>query len=180
MYRSPREHSLPFKVLKDKSLFILMGVSGSGKTTLAQLLARATGGHWLDADDFHSAENKARMTAGVPLTDDDRGPWLDRLNAELRVAAFKSGPTFLACSALKQTYRDRLIAGLPQARFIYLKGSSELIRSRLAHRKGHFMPSGLLESQFAALEEPNDALVLDISRTDDQLLEDFKSRTQCS
>jgi len=144
---------------------------------MAQMLAGATGGDWLDADDFHPAENKARMTAGIPLTDDDRRPWLDRLNAELHTEACKSKPVFLACSALKQTYRDRLIAGLPQARFIYLKGSLELIRSRLAHRRNHFMPAGLLESQFADLEEPADAIVLDISRTDDQLLEDFKRMT---
>jgi len=151
-----------------------MGVSGSGKTTKAQMLAKATDGDWLDADDFHSAENKAKMTAGIPLTDDDRWPWLDRLNTELRAAAGKGRPVFLACSALKQKYRDRLVTGLPQARFIYLKGSFELIRSRLARRKNHFMPAGLLESQFADLEEPGDAIVLDISKTDDQLLEDFR------
>ena len=138
------------------------------------MLAKATDGDWLDADDFHSAENKAKMTAGIPLTDDDRWPWLDRLNAELRAAAGKGRPVFLACSALKQKYRDRLVTGLPQARFIYLKGSFELIRSRLARRKNHFMPAGLLESQFADLEEPGDAIVLDISKTDDQLLEDFR------
>ena len=138
------------------------------------MLAKATDGDWLDADDFHSAENKAKMTAGIPLTDDDRWPWLDRLNTELRAAAGKGRPVFLACSALKQKYRDRLVTGLPQARFIYLKGSFELIRSRLARRKNHFMPAGLLESQFADLEEPGDAIVLDISKTDDQLLEDFR------
>jgi gluconokinase len=164
------------KVVKDELLFIVMGVSGSGKTTMARLLALATGGAWLDADDFHSAENKARMSAGIPLTDDDRAPWLDRLNAELRAEANKGKPVFLACSALKQKYRDRLIAGLAQARFIYLKGSFELIRSRLALRKNHFMPPGLLESQFADLEEPKDAIVLDIFRTDDQLLEDFRRK----
>jgi len=151
-----------------------MGVSGSGKSTIAPLLARATGGTWLDADDFHSVENKARMSAGIPLTDEERWPWLDRLNAELRAVAGKGGPVFLACSALKQTYRDRLVAGLPRARFIYLKGSLKLISSRLAQRRGHFMPASLLESQFAALEEPTDAIVLDISRTDDQLIEDFR------
>ena len=151
-----------------------MGVSGSGKTTMAQVLANAIGGDWLDADDFHPAENKARMAAGIPLTDDDRRPWLDRLHAELRTAANKDKPLFLACSALKQKYRDRLTAGLPQARYIYLQGSLELIRSRLAHRRNHFMPAGLLESQFADLEEPGDAIVLDISKTEDQLLEDFK------
>src|SRR5271155_2724861 len=99
-----------------------MGVSGSGKTTMAQMLAHATGGDWLDADNFHSVENKAKMTKGIPLTDDDRWPWLDRLNAELRTAACNGKQVFLACSALKQKYRDRLIIGLPQSRIIYLKG----------------------------------------------------------
>jgi gluconokinase len=160
--------------VKDGGLFIVMGVSGSGKTTMAQKLARATGGDWLDADDFHSTENKAKMAAGIPLTDEDRRPWLERLHAELRLAAHKSRPLFLACSALKQKYRDRLVAGLPQAGFVYLQGPPELIRARLAGRSNHFMPAGLLESQFADLEEPADALVLDISRSGDQLVEDFK------
>ncbi len=155
------------------SLFIVMGVSGCGKSTVARLLAADAQGRWLDADDFHSPENKAKMAHGIPLTDDDRRPWLDRLNAELRLEADQGPPLFLACSALKQKYRDRIVAGLPQARFVYLKGSPELIRSRLAQRKNHFMPPGLLESQFADLEEPRDAIVLDISRTVDQLVDDF-------
>jgi gluconokinase len=160
--------------MKDDSLFIVMGVSGSGKSWVTRLLAEATGGEWLDADDFHTPEKKAKMSAGIPLTDDDRWPWLDLLNAQLRGRVGGSRAVFLACSALKQTYRDRLVAGLPRARFVYLKGSFELIRSRLALRKNHFMPASLLESQFATLEEPADAIVLDISRSDDQLLEDFR------
>jgi len=160
--------------MKPDSLFIVMGVSGSGKTTMARMLADATGGEWLDADDFHPPENKAKMSAGIPLTDDDRWPWLDRLNTELRAAAGKGRPVFLACSALKQKYRDRLTTELPQARFIYLKGSLELIASRMAKRKNHFMPARLLESQFSTLEEPADAIVLDISKPVDQLLEDFQ------
>jgi len=156
------------------SLFVVMGVSGCGKTVMSQLLAQAAGGDWLDADDFHSDENKARMARGLPLTDDDRGPWLDRLNAELRRAAGRGRPLFLACSALKQKYRDRLITGLPQIRFVYLKGSIEVVRSRLARRPNHFMPAALLESQFATLEEPKDAIVLDITRTPRQMVDDFE------
>jgi len=158
-------------------LYVVMGVSGSGKSTVARMLARATGGQWLDADDFHPAPNRAKMGAGIPLTDEDRQPWLDRLNAELRAAAAQSRPVFLACSALKQKYRDRLAAGLPQVRFVYLKGSRELIGSRLALRKQHFMPASLMDSQFADLEEPVDAIVLDVSRREEQLLGDFQRLT---
>lgn len=162
-----------FRGMTGGSFFIVMGVSGCGKTTLARKLAAATGGNWEEGDDFHSAENKAKMSAGIPLTDADRWPWLDRLNAELR-AAPGDKPFFLACSALKQKYRVRLAAGLPGLRFVYLKGAMELIRSRMAQRRNHFMPVGLLESQFADLEEPKDAIVLDISRMQDEMVEDFK------
>ena len=151
-----------------------MGVSGSGKTTAGQKLAQAMGGLFLDADDFHTAEKKAKMHAGIPLNDDDRWPWLDRLNAELRRAANQDQPVFLACSALKQKYRDRLVAGLPGARFVYLKGSIEFIRSRLLQRKNHFMPASLIDSQFAELEEPRNAIVLDIAKDDGRMLEDFR------
>lgn len=151
-----------------------MGVSGSGKSTVAQMLACATGGDWLDADDFHLPENKAKLSAGIPLTDEDRWPWLDILNEKLHSAASPSKPFFLACSALKQKYRDRLVAGLPEARFVYLKGSRELIRSRLEQRRNHFMPASLLDSQFAILEEPENAIVLDISRTAEKLVDDFR------
>jgi gluconokinase len=160
--------------VNDESLFIVMGVSGSGKTAIAQKLAGAVGGIWLDADDFHTAEKKAKMHAGIPLTDDDRWPWLDRLNGELRGEAAKGGPLFLACSALKQKYRDRLVNGLAGPRFIYLKGTFELFSSRLRHRTGHFMPASLLQSQLDELEEPRDAIVLDASRTYEQLIEDFR------
>lgn len=161
-------------VVKADLLFIVMGVSGCGKTTVARLLAHATGGQWLDADDFHSNESKAKMAASIPLTDDDRWPWLDRLNAALHREATQGKLVFLACSALKQSYRDRLVTGLPRARFIYLKGSLELIRSRLAQRQHHFMSARLLESQFADLEEPQEAIVLDIAKPTDQLLADFQ------
>jgi gluconokinase len=142
--------------------FVVMGVSGCGKSTVAGMLAAHTGGLYLDADDFHPPENKAKMAASIPLTDEDRGPWLDSLNHELKDRSRVEGPVFLACSALRQIYRDRLSAGLPGLRFVYLKGSPELILQRLQGREGHFMPSALLASQFAALEEPAGAIVVGI------------------
>jgi gluconokinase len=103
------------------------------------------------------------MAAGIPLNDEDRWDWLDRLNCELKDHAANGRPVFLACSALRQVYRERLSFGLPALRFIYLKGSKELIQARLQERQNHFMPPALLESQFATLQEPSDALVVSIA-----------------
>ena len=154
-----------------------MGVSGCGKSTIARLLTEANGTRWLDADDFHTPEKKAKMHAGIPLTDEDRWPWLDRLNAELHAVDAKGETVFLACSALKQSYRDRLAAGLTTVRFVYLKCPRELIRERLAQRKNHFMPASLLDSQFAELEEPSDAVVLDGSQTPEEMVREFQRKT---
>ncbi len=153
-----------------------MGVSGCGKSTIAQALASKTGGVYLDADDFHPEANKKKMAAGIPLTDDDRWGWLDVLNAEIRRRAAAAKPLFLACSALKQVYRDRLSAGVPGVTFIYLKGSHDLIASRLAARHNHFMPSSLLDSQFATLEEPVDAVTVDVGLPLDALIEEILRR----
>ena len=142
--------------------FIVMGVSGCGKSSVARLLADRTHGVFLDADDFHPPANKAKMAASIPLTDADRWPWLEVLNRELKTRAESRQPVFLACSALRQVYREKLSAGLPGLRFIYLKGTKEMILERMRRRKNHFMPAALLDSQFAALEEPVDALVASI------------------
>ena len=144
-------------------ILVVMGVSGSGKTTIGQLLARRLGWPLLDADDFHPPANIEKMRSGTPLTDEDRWPWLDRLNGLLRERDFNGESVLLACSALKQRYRDRLAAGLKDPRWVYLKGSFELIEARMKARKGHYMKAGLLESQFAALEEPADAITAEIS-----------------
>lgn len=143
-------------------IVILMGVTGTGKTTVGKVLAELTGWPFHDADDFHSPANVKKMRSGVPLTDADRWPWLDRLNALLRVAQAKGGSAILGCSALKQRYRDRLQQGLEDVRWVYLKGDIELIRSRLQARKGHYMNPALLQSQFDALEPPRDALEIEI------------------
>ena len=140
-----------------------MGVTGVGKTTIGKLLAEKTGWPLYDADDYHSAANVEKMRAGIPLTDEDRWPWLDRLNALLRAAEVKNESAILACSALKQRYRDRLQQGLSGVRWVHLKGDMALIGSRLEQRKGHYMNPALLQSQFDALEPPLDALIIDVN-----------------
>jgi len=128
------------------------------------LLAGKADGVFLDADDFHPATNKAKMRAGIPLTDADRWPWLDLLNRELQTRVAAGEKVFLACSALRQVYRERLASELPGLRFIYLKGPKALIRRRLEARKDHFMSPELLDSQFATLEEPANAIVISIEQ----------------
>lgn len=136
-----------------------MGVSGSGKSTIGAPLAARLGVPFLDADEFHPPGNVAKMASGTPLTDADRQPWLELLNRKLRDA----GEAVLACSALKQSYRESLARDLPAPIFVHLKGEIELIRSRLADRKHRYMPASLLDSQFAALEPPVDAINVDIA-----------------
>lgn len=147
------------------SAIVLMGVAGSGKTTVGRIVAERLGWRFLDADDFHSPENVEKMRSGQPLTDDDRWPWLDRLNGLLR----EDGSAVLACSALRQRYRDRIGAGLDDVRWVHLAGSFELIGSRLAARKGHYMPASLLASQFNTLEPPSAALTIDVEDTPEVL-----------
>src|SRR4029078_6662876 len=136
---------------------VLMGVSGVGKTTIGQILAERTGWRLYDADEFHSAASIEKMRNGIALEDADRWPWLDRMHAMLVEKQGRGESVLLACSALKQKYRERLAKELPDLHWVYLKGAFELIRSRLEARKNHYMKAGLLESQFAALEEPHDA-----------------------
>jgi gluconokinase len=142
---------------------ILMGVTGSGKTTVAEELQKLTGWEYAEGDDYHSAANREKMHNGIPLTDEDRAPWLASLHAVLRswFEAGKSG--ILTCSALKQTYRDALVGDLPAEvwRFVLLVVPKEELERRLANRQGHYMNPKLLESQMATLEEPKDAIRVD-------------------
>lgn len=147
-------------------IVVLMGVSGSGKTTTGEALARALGWPFRDADDFHPPQNVAKMKAGTPLTDDDRWPWLDRIVDEVRRMTKEGGDVVVACSALKQSYRDRL-AQAGDVRFVHLRGDAPTIAARLAARRHHYMPATLLESQFAALEPPTDAIDIDITTSVD-------------
>jgi gluconokinase len=138
-----------------------MGVCGSGKTTVGEALAASLGWPFYDADDFHPEANVAKMAAGQPLTDDDRWPWLDRIAAEMRGVLARGGHAILACSALRSAYRERLQrAG--DVRIVYLAGDAATIAERLVSRQHKYMPPTLLPSQFATLEEPADAVRVDI------------------
>jgi len=139
-----------------------MGVSGSGKTTLGETLARKLGWDFFDADDFHPPENIAKMAAGIPLNDSDRAPWLAALHDKLLSTLGADRHLVLACSALKETYRAQLLEGMDGIAIIYLKGSYDLIWSRMSIRERHYMKPEMLQSQFDALEEPKHAIVLDV------------------
>jgi gluconokinase len=156
--------------------FLIMGVSGSGKSSLGTALAQTLGWDFFDADTFHSVENIARMSAGIPLTDSDRAPWLGTLNLQLLSTLAAGRHPVLACSALKEMYRARLLNGVDGIAILYLKGSFELIRSRLLARESHYMKENLLQSQFSALEEPEDAVILNIATPLDQMLDTILKR----
>lgn len=136
-------------------LFVVMGVSGCGKTTVGQALAARLGCPFYDGDDFHPPENVAKMASGVPLNDGDRAPWLARLAALLKEHEGKGETAVLACSALKQQYRE-LLRVSPEVQFVYLVGSFDLIWQRMSQRANHYMKADMLRSQFAALEPPAD------------------------
>ena len=140
-------------------IVVVMGVSGSGKSTVGQLLATRLGCRFIDADEHHPSANVAKMASGTPLTDEDRWPWLDKLNALLR----NEKDAVLACSALKQAYRERLGIGIADLQVVFLKGKKDLIRERLKTRQHRYMPASLLDSQFATLEPPAQALEIDIA-----------------
>jgi len=148
-----------------------MGVSGCGKTTVGTLLAEKIGGAFLDADDLHPASNIDRMKRGAPLTDEDRIPWLDRVAAAIR-GRDPSRPLVVACSALKQAYRERL--GRENFRLVHLTGPSPLIAERMKARPAHHMPVSLLESQFRDLEEPADALTVSVAGTPEDIVREIE------
>jgi gluconokinase len=143
-------------------IVVLMGVCGCGKTTVGEALASALGWRFFDADDFHPPANVAKMAAGQPLQDEDRWPWLDRMADEMAALGARGESAVLACSALKARYRDRLRrAG--DVRFVFLAGDRATIAARIANRAHRYMPAALLDSQFEALEEPDDAITVDIA-----------------
>jgi gluconokinase len=157
-------------------MFILiMGVTGCGKTTVGRLLSAALGWPFYDADDYHSPVNIRKMASGVSLTDEDRGPWLDELRALVSERNERGENGVLACSALKQSYRRTLSTDASLV-VVYLKAEADLIRSRLADRRGHHMPQRLIESQFLDLEEPAEAITIPAAWPPDQIVSAIRSQ----
>jgi gluconokinase len=156
-------------------ILIVMGVTGAGKTTIGKLLASELGWQFADADDFHPAANIEKMRRGIPLNDDDRKPWLECLRAEITRWIVNTRGVVLACSALKSTYRQELNVS-PQVRFVYLKGSAALIAERLRSRHGHFADEHILAGQFADLEEPADAVTVEISATPEEIAAEIRQK----
>ena len=152
---------------------LLMGVSGAGKTTVGKLLASQLGWEFADGDDYHSAANVQKMRNGISLTDADRAPWLESLRALIGgwIASGKSG--VLACSALKKEYRHRLVVS-PEVHVVYLKVDRAVLRKRLLGRHGHYMKEGMLDSQIATLEEPEDAVVVDGGRSAEDVVREIR------
>lgn len=157
-------------------IIILMGVSGSGKTTIGKKLAAKLGWNFYDADDFHPQTNLEKMSQGIPLTDEDRWPWLDRLRSLILELIERDQPAVLACSALKASYRERLLRDTRRAALVYLRGDYRLIKRRMEAREDHYFEADMLRSQFEALEEPREALVIDIDARPRAIVRDILER----
>ena len=159
-------------------IVIVFGVSGAGKTLIGRLLAEGLGWRFLEADDFHPRANIDKMRCGIPLTDEDRSPWLDSLREQIGKVVEARQDAVLACSALKRVYRIRL-RGSDDVRFVFLRGNYALIENQLRRRRGHFMNPALLRSQFADLEEPRsdeDAVTIELGGTPEELVEEIKTK----
>lgn len=158
-------------------VLVIMGVCGSGKSTVGILLAEKLKCTFFDADDFHPQANVDKMSRGEPLNDDDRKPWLERLNEVMRENRVKEEHTIVGCSALKGFYREILSDGIDDMRFVYLRGDFELIYERMSSREGHFMGENMVQSQFDALEEPgDDAIVVDIKHSPEELVAQIEAQ----
>jgi gluconokinase len=153
-------------------IIVVMGVVGAGKTTVGRLLAQQLGWQFADADDYHPPANIAKMRGGIPLTDEDRGPWLHALGAVISEWISEKINGVLACSALKRSYREELKVG-PEVRFVFLHGGADLIAQRLRLRQGHFTGTQILASQFADLEEPESAVRVDIAQSPEGIVREI-------
>ncbi len=161
-------------------VIVLMGVAGVGKTTIGRRLSARLGWSFYEGDDFHPSENVEKMQQGIPLTDEDREPWLRALRHLIHGILSRDENAVLACSALKEEYRARLMRGREEVHFIYLTGAYNLIRERLRTREGHYAGAELLNSQFRALEEPADVVTVDVSRSPDEVVAEIIARLDLS
>ncbi|HZQ02372.1 MAG TPA: gluconokinase [Reyranella sp.] len=160
-------------------ILVIMGVSGCGKSTIGKGLSRRLGWQYQEGDALHPPANVAKMKSGQPLDDDDRLPWLRKVADRIDQWRKDGVSGIITCSALKRAYRDIIIGKRPGVALLYPKGSKELIASRIAHRRGHFMPASLLDSQFAALEEPSpdeNAITVSVDQTPDQIVDEVVER----
>jgi gluconokinase len=163
-------------------ILILFGVSGSGKTTIGRLLSERLGWRFEDGDDYHSPANRQKMRAGIPLTDEDRQPWLDVLHQRIAELIGQSENSIVACSALKQKYRDRLVAGFQgdQFHFALLEVPRDLLRERIRKRHHPYMNPNLMDSQLAALEVPADAWRISVCGTEEEAVEQLRERLKAA
>lgn len=160
--------------LREPIVVLLMGVAGSGKTTVGLQLAKELGWSFRDADDFHPPENVAKMSAGLPLNDADRAPWLAAIRKYIMDALARGESAIVTCSALKKVYRDAAIPDRAKVKLVHLAGDFDVILRRMQARTDHFMKPQMLESQFATLEAPSDALTVDITRTPTEIVADIR------
>ncbi|MGB8681622.1 MAG: gluconokinase [Candidatus Binatus sp.] len=162
--------------MRNAMVVIVMGATGAGKTTIGRALAAALGWEFHDGDDLHSEASKRKMRRGIALDDSDRAPWLGEIRKLIEAMLSAGRDGVVACSALKQSYRDEIVVDPNLVKVVYLRGSKEVIAQRLRNRTDHFMNPDLLQSQFDTLEEPRDAIVVDVAAAPEAIVNEIKAR----